>query len=197
MKATLECQSRKICLVIRKNKSIPLSKIQSYCEQEFEQYAFIEHKEDIHPVTKLVEPTHYHIVGNAKGSRIAFSTRLNTIVKFFKFENADGIEIDRYNSFVACLQYLCHINQKEKTPHDWKEIIHNLPAEEFQLYINADSGQVVTYDFLYVTILHARNILDVIKALGLKNYKDNRNTIWDMWKCIRALSRGMDDDTIM
>ena len=41
-KKPLTCQSRKVDIVIRKNKSIPIEKIKAYCQKEFERYAFIE-----------------------------------------------------------------------------------------------------------------------------------------------------------
>lgn len=193
----LTSQTRQLFIVIRVNKDLGKDKVKAYCDENFEQYAFIEHKDDINPNTKLVESLHYHIVGYAKGSRVALSTRLNTIVKFFKLDNSNGIEIEKYNDLCASIQYLLHMNNPEKTPHDISEVIYNYPKEEFELYLNAERSEVVTYDLLYSKILGAKTILDVIKALGLKHYKDNRNVIWDIWKCVRALGRGQDDDTIM
>ena len=105
-KAPLTCQSTKACIVIRKNMSIPKSRIEEYCKTYFKWYAFIEHKGDIEPTTGIVEGTHYHIVGDYLTQRVRFSTRLEEIVKFFRFDNNNGIEIDKYQSMILSVQYL-------------------------------------------------------------------------------------------
>lgn len=178
---SLTCQSKKVCLVIRKNISIPTDKIKSYCELYFEKYAFIEHKGDIKPDNGEVEGVHYHIVGNYKSSKVAFSTRLNDIVDYFKFDNALGIQIEMYKSLENSLQYLTHKNQSEKTPHNVKEIITNIEASEFDLLYNSDNGMVVTFDTLYTLCLESANIIEVIRGLGIGVYKSWRNVIWDIW----------------
>ena len=187
-KTSLECMSNKVCLVIRKCKKIPLEKIKAYCEYYFLQYAFIEHENDIQPDTGLVEDVHYHIVGNFNnlGGRKRFSTRLNDIVDWFRFDNANGIQIEQYDSLARSLQYLVHKNQKEKTPHQVSEIITNFEKCEFDMLMSCDVGDVMSFDYIYNELLIANNILDVIKAVGIKNYRDYRNVIWDMWNCIKS-----------
>lgn len=178
---SLTCQSKKACIVIRKNKQLDIDKIKSYCDTYFEKYAFIEHKRDVKPDTSEIETVHYHIVGNFKASKVAFSTRLNDIVEFFKFDNACGIEIEMYKSLENSIQYLTHKNQPEKTQHDVKDIVTNIEQSEFQLLYESDSGQVVTFDTLYCLCLESSNIIEVIKGLGIGVYKSWRNVIWDIW----------------
>lgn len=178
---SLTCQSTKACIVIRKGKSIPMDKIKSYCDTYFEKYAFIEHKGDIKPDTGEIESVHYHIVGNFKASKVAFSTRLNTICDYFKFDNANGIEIEMYKSLECSIQYLTHKNQPEKTPHDIKDIITNIEESEFKLLYESDNGMVITFDTLYLTCIESKNIIEVIKSLGIGVYKSWRNVIWDIW----------------
>lgn len=182
-KTPLSSQTKKLNIVIRKNKDISIARLKEYCNDTFSEWAFIEHRGDIEPVTKLVEGVHYHIVGNAKTSRVALSTRLNTICQYFHFDNADGVEIEQYISFEGSLQYLIHKNQPEKTQHDISEIITNLSPEELTLYLTSDIGNVITFDRLYASIMQANNIIDVIHDLGIKAYKDWRNVIWDIWNC--------------
>lgn len=180
-KTPLTCQSRKVCIVIRKNKDISLSKIKEYCVVNFERYAFIEHKGDILPSSGEVEGTHYHIVGDMIGSKIPLSTRLNTLVKFFDFDNENGIEIEQYKSFEGSLQYLTHKNQSDKTQHDKSDIIHNLSKEDFDIFYNAEIGNIITFELLYASVINANNIVDVIKDIGVGNYRTWRSVIWDMW----------------
>lgn len=178
---SLTCQSKKVCIVLRKNMPISKDLIKSYCDTYFEKYAFIEHNGDIKPETGEKESIHYHIVGNFKASKVAFSTRLNDIVAFFKFDNAFGIEIDMYKSLENSIQYLTHKNQPEKTPHNVSDIITNIEKSEFDLLYESDNGSVITFDTLYMLCLESSNIIEVIKGLGIGQYKSWRNVIWDIW----------------
>lgn len=183
----LDSMTTKVCIVIRKNKYIPISKIKQYCDVYFINYAFIEHEKDVEPTTGLVEGVHYHIVGNFNntGGRKRLATRLNDICSFFGFKDCNGIEIEQYNSLVGSIQYLIHKNQPEKSQHKFSEVIHNFEKGEFDLLMTSDTCDVLTFDRLYTEILTANNILDVIKAVGLKLYKDYRFVIRDMWDFIK------------
>ena len=178
---SLTCQSKKVCIVIRKGISIDADKIKGYCDTYFEKYAFIEHLGDVKPDNGEIESVHYHIVGNFKASKVAFSTRLNDIVNYFGFDNAFGIEIDMYKSLENSIQYLTHKNQPEKTPHKVSDIVTNIEVSEFQLLYESDNGSVVTFDMLYSLCLESNNIIEVIKGLGIGQYKSWRNVIWDIW----------------
>lgn len=190
----LTCQSRKVCIVIRKNKEISVAKLKEFCLTYFERYAFIEHKGDLDAETGEVIPVHYHIVGDYISAKTPFSTRLNDICTFFRFDNANGIEIDQYNSFEASLQYLTHKNQSEKTPHNKDEIIHNLSDADFNILYNADVGQVITFDLLFTIVINANNIIDVIREIGLGNYRTWRSVIWDMWRTLQGDQQYISND---
>lgn len=183
-KYPLTTQTYKITLVIRKNKRIPISKLKEYCETYFEEYSFIEHQKDIEPVTKLVEGCHYHIVGNLKLEyhRDRLQTTLNHCVDFFKFDNANGIEIDKYDKYVNCIQYLIHKNQPEKTPHQASEIYTNIDMDTMNLYLTSDSGDIITFDMVYSICYSSHNIVEVIKQLGFKNYHRYRSSIQDIYE---------------
>lgn len=180
-KTPLSSQTRKVCIVIRKNKDISKDLIKQYCDSEFERYAFIEHKGDRKADTGEIEGTHYHIVGDFKSNKTPLTTRLNTICKWFKFDNQNGLEIEQYRTFEGALQYLTHKNQPEKTPHKKEEIITNLDKQDFDIFYEASVGEVITFDFLFSVILNADNIVDVIRELGLNNYRTWRNVVWDMY----------------
>lgn len=177
---SLTCQSVNVDLVIRKNKKIPIDKIKAYCEQYCSKYAFIEHEKDI-TSEGIIEGTHYHLVLKYKASKVAFSTRLNEICNWFDFDNANGIQIDKILSLSKCLQYLIHKNNKEKTPHDIKDIIHNYDENEFNILMNSELEQVITFDLLFSIINNSSNIIEVIKELGIGNYRTWRNVVWDIW----------------
>ena len=180
-KTPLTSQTRKVCIVIRKNIKIPLSKIETYCKNEFERYAFIEHENHVKVDTCEIEGVHYHIVGDFIGSKVALSTRLNTLAKFFGFDNLNGIEIEQYRTFEGALQYLTHKNQPDKTQVDVSKIHHNLSENDFNILYNADIGNVITFDLLFASCVNANNIIDVIKDIGIGNYRTWRQVIWDIW----------------
>lgn len=182
--APLTTQTGKLFIVIRKNKSIPLDKIKAYCLTYGKEYAFIEHKQDIDPVTGLVIPTHYHIVLNAKDVKKRLATHLNDLVSFFDFDNANGVEIDKYKTLSGALQYLTHQNQKEKTQHKVEEINHNFDVGEFATYMTCDND-VLSFERVYSVCLSAHNIIEVIRELGLSVYQRYRATIWDILDYLR------------
>lgn len=184
-KTPLTSQTTKLFIVIRKNKVIPISKLKEYCSNEFVRYAFVEHKNHIKPSTGDIEGVHYHIVGDAKLSKVRLSTRLNTICDFFKFENANGLEIEQYDTFEGALQYLTHKNQPDKTQLDKSCIVHNLSDSDFEILYNAEIGNVITFDLLYTSCINAKNIIEVIRELGIGNYRTYRNVIWDIWSTLK------------
>lgn len=185
-KKPLTCQSTHLDIVIRKNKKIPIYKVKEYCQTYFKNYAFIEHEGDIKPSTGEVEGVHYHICGDTKTSKVPFSQRLNEIRDFFRFDNVNGIEIDQYISIEGAIQYLTHKNQPDKTQHKKEEIVHNFTKEDFEIYYNAEIGNVITYELLYSAVIQSNNIIEVIKILGIGNYRTWRSIVWDVWNCLNG-----------
>ena len=184
-KYPLTTQTTKLFIVIRKNKKISMDLIKSYCDEFLENYAFIEHKQDIDPLNAMVIPVHYHIVGNALKKKTPLSTHLNDIVRYFRFENANGIQIDKYDNYISALQYLVHKNNPEKTQHSLDEVITNIPVEEFNLYMASEQTEIISFDMVYSTCLKAKNIVDVIQAIGFKTYAKYRSTIHDIYFSIK------------
>lgn len=183
-KASLNTQTGKLFIVIRKNKEIDKNKLKSYCEKYGNEFAFISHDNDIDSVTGLVIPIHYHIVMNAKDKRKRLSTHLEDLRAFFNFKDNNGIEIDKYRTWENALQYLIHKNNKEKTQHDFNEIITNIDKDELKTYLSCDTF-VISFDLIYSTCLSSKNIVDVIRSLGISNYQRYRATIWDIWNEVK------------
>lgn len=183
MKSSLNTQTGKLFIVIRKNKAININKIKSYCETYGKEYAFISHNKDIDPVTGVTIPIHYHIVMNAKDTKKRLSTHLNDLCDFFGFDNANGIEIDKYRTYESAIQYLIHKNDSSKTKHDVEEIITNINSEELKTLISIDTF-TISFDLVYSLCLTSNNIIEIIRALGLSNYQKYRATIWDIWQNI-------------
>ena len=180
-KYPLTTQTTKLFIVIRKNMEISKEFIKAYCDEFLEQYAFIEHKGDIEPTTKLVEGTHYHIVGISKKKKTPLNTHLNDIVKFFRFDDSNGIQVDKYDNVVSAVQYLIHKNNPEKTQHKFEEITYKWDKEEFMLMMSSEQTEIISFDMVYSLCFTATNIVDVIKGLGFKTYHKYRSTIIDIY----------------
>lgn len=184
MSSKLDSQTRKVCLVIRKvtNKDIQVVKnhIKEYCDSNFEKYAYITHENHINELGER-ETTHFHIVGIYNTAKVRLSTRLNDIIKFFHFENEIGIQIEPLKSWVNSIQYLIHKNQPDKTQESSDKIICNYDKEELLLELNATCDTVISFDYLIATIQCSNNIIEIIKSLGLENYRRYRQVIFDIY----------------
>jgi len=179
----ISSQTTKLDIVIRKNIVIPINLLEDFCKIHFKKYAFCAHLHDVSPDTGEEEGAHYHIVADCKKNKTPISTRINDIRKFFGFENNFGINIQEYDSFEARFQYLIHKGYPDKTQHKPDEIHHNLTDEEFDCFLNAEIGNVITYDLLITYVMSSSSILEVMKKVGVAKYRTYRNVILDMWKC--------------
>lgn len=184
-KYPLTTQTTHLFIVIRKNKVISKDLIKAYCDEFFEQYAFIEHKEDKEPVSQLIEGVHYHIVGYAKKKKTRLSTHLEDLTKYFRFDDSNGIQIDKFDNVVSAIQYLIHKNNPEKTQHKFSEVIYKWDNEEIALIMNAEQSEVISFDMVYSCCIRAKNIVQVIQTLGFKTYARYRTTILDMYNEIQ------------
>lgn len=181
-KYPLTTQTTHLFIVIRKNKVLPIETIKSYCEQYFIEWSFIEHKQDIEPVSQVVEGCHYHIIGKARKQRTPLSTHLNDLVRFFRFDNANGIEIDKYEDYIKGIQYLIHKNNPEKTKHEFNEVHSNIEEQELMLIMKTDTGDIISFDFIYSVCSTSKNIVEVIRSVGFKLYCKYRSGILDIWE---------------
>lgn len=186
-KATLTTQSRHWFITIRKNKEISTNVLKQWCEQFAitEMYAFIEHKGDISADTGEVEGTHYHIVINMSNRHQKIHI-LNDIVKTFGFDNPFGIEVDTYDTFEGCLQYLTHQNEPKKTPHNRSEIITNIDDDTFNSILDTPIASNLTSTSLIAYIKQSQDALELMSTLGLGTFDHYLKTIRVLWKIIKG-----------
>lgn len=186
-KIPLTSQVRDLFIVIRKNKVIPKKTITEYCESMFDKYAFIEHKNDIEPITGLVEGCHYHIWAHVRDKGVAKSTHINAILKAFKFDTDDGICIEQIANKVLAMQYLIHKNNPEKTQHEVKDVVSNIDKDELNLMFTSDTGEVVSFDLIYTLCRVSTSICQIIKALGINVYRQYRNVVLDIYNDVKTI----------
>lgn len=185
-KIPLTSQVRDLFIVIRKNKVLPKKVMIEYCGSMFDKYAFIEHKEDIEPITGLVEGCHYHIWAHVRDKGVAKSTHINAIQKAFKFDTDDGICIEQIANKILAMQYLIHKNNPEKTPHKVDEVVSNIDKDELNLMFTSETGDIVSFDLIYTLCLTNKTICGVIKSLGLGVFRSYRNVVWDIWNDVKS-----------
>lgn len=186
-KIPLTSQVRDLFIVIRKNKVLPKKVMIEYCESMFDKYAFIEHKNDIEPITGLVEGCHYHIWAHVRDKGVAKSTHINAILKAFKFDTDDGICIEQIANKVLAMQYLIHKNNPEKTKHEVKEVVSNIDKDELNLMFTSDTGEVVSFDLIYTLCRVSTSICQIIKALGINVYRQYRNVVLDIYNDVKTI----------
>lgn len=185
-KASLTSQSCHWWITIRKNIEIYINNIKQWCDSLSlgDMYAFIEHKGDISADSGEVEGVHYHIVINS-GKRHQKANILNSIVKYFGFDNPFGIEVDIYSSFEGCLQYLTHQNEPKKTRHDRKEIIYNFDSDLFATMLDTTLTTELTATSLQAYILEANNPMDLAIKIGLGTYTHYLSVIRQFWRYLK------------
>ena len=186
-KIPLTSQVRDLFIVIRKNKVLPKKVMIEYCESMFDKYAFIEHKNDIEPITGLVEGCHYHIWAHVRDKGVAKSTHINAILKAFKFDTDDGICIEQIANKVLAMQYLIHKNNPEKTQHEVKDVVSNIDKDELNLMFTSDTGEVVSFDLIYTLCRVSTSICQIIKALGINVYRQYRNVVLDIYNDVKTI----------
>lgn len=192
-KCSLSTQTGKIWLIIRNNKPIDISLFNTYLSIYADEYAYIIHKGDIDCTTGVVESTHLHCVYNLSNNnkRDRLSTTLNKLCKTMHYDSGIGIQIEQYDSFEGCLQYLTHKNNPEKTQHNKSEIVTNLDNDTFELYYNVDLKNVFSYERVLSCVLSSTNKLDLIRSLWGYYSKNStyRNVINDIWNEYKNIDR--------
>lgn len=186
-KATLTTQSQHWFITIRKNIDLSKPLLKQWCESHAvnNMYAFIEHKGDISPTTNEVEGTHYHIVMDSL-KRPQKIHLLNDLVRTFGFETPFGIEVDTYDTFEGCLQYLTHQNEPTKTQHDRREIITNIDNDTFNALLDTPLASSLTTGSLIAYINQCSTPIQLCEMLGLGTFDHYLRSIRILWKCCKG-----------
>lgn len=190
-KCSLTTQTGKIWLVVRKNKDIDTSLINSYLSVYADEYAYIKHQNDL-DLNGCIEGTHYHFVFNLKEKykRDRLQTTLNHIIECLCLDNSFGVEIEKYDSFEGCIQYLTHKNDPLKTQHSKSEIVTNLDNNSLDLYYNVDLSDVFSFDRVLSCCMSNTRKIDVIRELWGWYSKNStyQRVINEIYECVHRKS---------
>lgn len=184
---SLDTQTSKIFCVVNIGKPVEdIQYFRIFFELYASTYAFIIHDKDVNE-DGTIKPIHYHFVCNLKDSykKQRLSTTLNKLASILHVNDTTGIQIEKYDSFEKCLQYLTHKNDSRKYQYKENEIITNLSQTDFDLYYNLDIDKPFTFDFIYSTCKSCNSKKDVIMRLWVFYSRDVSkqrliNEIWDI-----------------
>lgn len=186
---SLDTQTYKHFVVIRKNKELPLNVLKQYLKDNYDQYCLIVHDKDKDKKTGLTAPIHYHFVGNCKTKRIRLQKVLNDISKVFKFDNNHGIEVDKYKTLENSLQYLIHKNNPDKYQYEFKDLIFGgWTEDELKTFLTSDCVGL-NFDRIFAICNNFDSRIDVIREIGFSNYARYRSTILDIFEECQMLKR--------
>lgn len=182
---SLTTQTAKINVIISlKDKSYDAIKgaimvdLLNWCQAHCKMYAYILHDKDVLDNGELKTP-HIHLVALLNSNRCRLSTTLNNLSAVICV-NEMAITIDRCSDFNGSIQYLIHKNNNDKYQYNVLDITTNMPQGELDVYLNSNSG-CVSLESLVSIIKRHRNIVDIIRDVGLNNYRLYRNVIWDIY----------------
>lgn len=181
--ANLNTQTGKILLVINFedkviNESL-IDNLKSWLETNTKQYAYILHDKDVLEDGSPKTP-HVHVVCNMNNSKQRIATILNDLTKALEI-SAFLVTIDKYSSFNASLQYLIHKNNEEKHQYDINDIVTNIPKQELDLFMKYDTqSEELTAERLIDVVKKAHKRTDIMREVGLFNYRINRPVIMDI-----------------
>lgn len=153
-------------------------KLLNWCESNCKLYAFILHDKDTLDNGEIKTP-HIHLVCLLNGSRWRLSTTLNNIADALKVSEM-AVSIDKVSDFNGSIQYLIHKNNNDKYQYPLTDIVTNMKNGEIDVYLNSESGGV-SLEVLINIIKRNRKITDIIREIGLNNYRLYRNVIWDIY----------------
>lgn len=138
--------------------------------------ACIKHEKDLSDDGHLKTP-HYHIVLVFSGS-YRVGTILKKIMDVFNGLNENQISIDKCSSVSAQTRYLIHLDDFDKYQYDSVDIETNNRGQ-VEYYLK-EVHKIVDVNDLITVVREYRNLTELIRVLGIENYKKYRMVIKDL-----------------
>lgn len=181
--ANLNTQTGKILLVINFAQKVIdkvlIGNLKEWLDKNTKQYAFILHDKDILEDGTPKTP-HLHVVCNMNSAKQRIATILNDLTKSLDISPL-LVTIDKYSSFNASIQYLIHKNNEEKYQYEINDIITNIPPQELELFMKYETqSEELTAERLIDVVKKAKKRTDIMREVGLYNYRINRPVIMDI-----------------
>lgn len=141
--------------------------------------ACIKHDKDIDNYGNL-KTMHYHLillfVGNYR-----IKTIINLLIDLFHC-NENQISIEKCSNVASQVQYLIHLNDIDKYQYDRKDIVSN-NYDLLNNYLKTLSNINDVNELIKLCLIY-KNPLELMRIIGIDNYKKYRVVISDIYKFI-------------
>ena len=125
--------------------------------------------------------THLHIVLICQ-KRLRVKQLINYFVDF-ACTNFTNIQVDEVVCTCSCIQYLLHLNDKNKYQYSREELLSNNQGQADAYLIETPKANELTtqtlFDFIFKDKL---NRVELCYAIGIGKYQHYRSTIEDLYK---------------
>lgn len=140
-------------------------------------WAFILHDMDTNEYGEK-KVNHYHVyLETQKVTRV--STIINQLAKRLNIDNL-AISCDKCNSTEGAIQYLIHLNDKDKYQYGLEEVKSNIEPDELSLIMERPA-HTFNADYIIYAWEESKGSLRVfINTVGIERYRLYRNTIRDL-----------------
>lgn len=131
------------------------------------QYITILHDKDIDNCGMLKNP-HYHLVVKLE-ERTRAKTFLNKLSNILQCDTVN-IQIDECFDYIASIQYLLHLNNKDKYQYDINAITTNVDFELLESYLSSNVNIELTADLLIKFVESGYSKTEILKKIGLTKF---------------------------
>ena len=138
--------------------------------------ACIKHDMDVDEYDHVKTP-HYHVVITFNGS-YRIGTVINTLIEVFRGLNENQITIEKCSSISAQTRYLIHLDDYDKYQYDDKDILTNNRGQVD--YYLKEIVKINDVNDLIAIVREYRNLVELIRVIGVDNYKKYRFVISDL-----------------
>lgn len=120
---------------------------------------------------------HYHVV-LALNSRYRIGTIIDKLMDSIKGLNENQISIDKCSSLSAQSRYLIHLDDRDKYQYDDNDIVTN--SRDTLDYFLKEIVSINDMNDLIAVVTRYPCLFDLMRVLGIDNYKKYRNIIKDI-----------------
>ena len=124
-----------------------------------------------------VKINHYHIVLTLSSS-IRIGTIINSLLDIFNGLRENMISIDKCTSVSAQTRYLIHLDDYDKFQYDESDIVTN-NSSQVRYYLK-EITKINDVNDLIAVVEQYKNLRELIRVLGIENYKKYRFVIKDL-----------------
>lgn len=172
---------------IQFNVQYLLKKVNEYCKVNAEEYYFILHDHDVKDESGEMKVKHIHLLYRIP-KRTRYKTELSKLCDFLfgdeKYRNL--IQIEKWKYHDEMIQYLTHKNNPEKYQYS---VLNVFTSDKDYLMdiMQREIETALTYDDIERICMESSCISEVYKRIGLKNSKQYRHIIVDVFKDCKSV----------